>query len=144
MAGNKKVIVADASVIVKWFVDEEHTKKALALREQYIEGKVDIACPSLLPYEVLNALRYNPEFGEEHTRTAAEALEKYQLWLYPVLGELAAHCSKNSFAYGMSFYDSVYVSLAEYLDSTLYTADQKILDKVAKPSRLRHISDFKG
>ena len=142
MAGDKKVVVADASVIVKWFVDEEHTKKALALRQSYVDGKVDIACPNLLPYEVLNALRYNPEFGEERTRTTAEALEKYQLWQYPVLGELAARCVKNSFEYGMSIYDSAYVSLAEYLDSTLYTADDKILDKVGRSERFRHISDF--
>lgn len=142
MAGSKKVAVADASVIVKWFVDEEDTKKALALRQAYIDGKVDIACPNLLPYKVLNALRHNIEFGAERTRTAAEALEKYQLWQYPILGELAALCIKNSFAYGMSLYDSAYVSLAEYLDCTLYTADQKILDKVSNPKKFKHISNF--
>lgn len=142
MAGSKKVVVTDASVIVKWFVDEEDTKKALALRQAYIDGKVDIASPNLLPYEVLNALRYNAEFGAERTRTAAEALEKYQLWQYPVLGELVSLCVKNSYTYGMSLYDSAYVSLAEYLDCTLYTADQKILDKVGNPKKFRHISDF--
>lgn len=142
MAGSKKVVIADASVIVKWFVEEEDTKKALALRQAYIDGKVDIACPNLLPYEILNALRYNPEFGEEQTRVASKALTEYQLWMYPILGELAALCIKNSYAYGMSLYDSAYVSLAEYLDSPLYTADKKILDKV-KSDRFRHISDFK-
>lgn len=142
MAGNKKVIIADASVIVKWFVEEEDTKKALALRQAYVDGKIDIACPNLLPYEVLNALRYNPEFGEEQTRAASKALAEYQLWMYPILGELATLCIKNSYAYGMSLYDSAYVSLAEYLDSPLYTADGKLLDKV-KSGRFRHISDFK-
>jgi predicted nucleic acid-binding protein len=142
LAANKKVVVADASVIVKWFVDEEYTKEALALRQSYINGKVDIACPNLLPYEILNALRYNPEFGEEHVRMVAEVLEKYQLWLYPILGELAKICIKNSFAYGMSLYDSAYVSLAEYLDSALYTADEKIIDKVGKSGRFRHVSAF--
>lgn len=143
MAGRKKVVVVDASVIIKWFVDEEHSKKAIALRQGYIDGKLDIVCPNLLPYEVLNALRYNPESGEEHVRLAAEALKKYQLWLYPILGELAALCIKNSFAYGMSLYDSAYVSLAEYLDSTLYTADEKLLDKVGKSGKFKHISDFR-
>lgn len=142
MAGNKKVAVADASVIVKWFVDEEHTKKALALRQAYVDGKLDLACPNLLPYEVLNALRYNPGFGEKATGMAAEALEKYQLWQYPILGELAALSIKNAYTYGITLYDSSYVSLAEYLDSPLYTADDKILDKVGKHERFRHISDF--
>jgi predicted nucleic acid-binding protein len=143
VARNKKVVVTDASVILKWFVDEQHTKKALSLRQSYIDEKIDIACPSLLPYEVLNALRYNPEFGEEQAKTASKALANYQLWMYPVLGELGMLCIKNSYAYGMSLYDSAYVSLAEYLDGPLYTADEKILDKVAKSDRFRHISDFR-
>jgi len=143
MAASKKVVVADASVIVKWFVDEEYTKQALTLRQDYIDGRLDIACPNLLPYEVLNALRYNPEFGQEHTRVASEALEKYQLLLYPILGELAALCVKNSFEYGISLYDSSYVSLAEYLDVTLYTADGRILEKVGKSGKFRHISDLR-
>lgn len=143
MAGRKKIVVVDASVVIKWFVDEEYSRKAISLRQDYINGKLDIACPNLLPYEVLNALRYNPESGEEHVRLAAEALKKYQLWFYPILGELAALCIKNSFAYGMSLYDSAYVSLAEYLDSTLYTADEKLLDKVGQSGKFRHISDFR-
>ncbi len=144
MAGNKKaLVVADAAVIIKWFVDEEHTKKALALRQNYIDGKVDIACPNLLPYEVMNALRYNPDFGVEQSRAVAEALEKYQLWLYPILGELAVLSIKNSYSFGITLYDSAYVSLAEYLDSPFYTADNKILDKVGgRAERFRHISDF--
>jgi predicted nucleic acid-binding protein len=144
------VVVADASVIAKWFLDEEYTKNALALRQSYIDGKVDIAVPHLLPYEVLNALRYNPEFGEEHVKIAANALEKYQLWMYPILGELAAQCIQNSFAYGISLYDSSYISLAKYIDATLYTADERMLAKVIMEERgaegggsFKHIADLK-
>lgn len=140
--GKKEVIVADASVIVKWFVDEKHTEQALAMRQSYIDEKVDIACPDLLSYEVLNALRYNPEFGEGQTRIAAEALEKYQLLLYPMQAELGALSIKNSFAYGISLYDSSYVSLAEILEAQFYTADQKMLDKLGKKEHFKHISRF--
>jgi len=141
VAASKKVVVVDASVIIKWFVDEEHTKKALSLRQDYVDGKADIACPNLLPYEVLNALRYNPELGEEHVKTAAEALERYNLWQYPILGDLAGMCVRNSVAYGISLYDSSYVSLSEYIDSSLYTADEKLLDKVGG-GRFLHISKY--
>jgi predicted nucleic acid-binding protein len=146
----KKVtlVVADASVIVKWFVDEEHTKNALALRQSYIDGKVDIACPQFLPYEVLNALRYNPELGEEQVRTASLALEKYQFWLHPLTEELAGLCIKNAFALGISLYDSSYLSLAQHIDAAFYTADQRMLDKLKDNSgrnteNFRHISEFK-
>jgi predicted nucleic acid-binding protein len=139
MAPSKK-IVADASVIVKWFVDEEHTKQALALRQAYIDGDLDIACPDLMPYEVLNALRYNPEFGKDQVSVASDALQKYQLMLYPILGELATLCIENSFRYGISLYDSSYMSLAQYLDLTLYTADKKLVEKIGKP--VKHISEL--
>jgi predicted nucleic acid-binding protein len=142
VAASKKIVVLDASVIIKWFVEEEYTKEALTIRKDYVDGKVDIACPSLLPYEILNALRYNPELGEEHLNNAAVALEKYHLWQYPILGELANLCIRNSLAYGISLYDSSYVSLAEYLDSNLYTADEKLLDKVGRDGRFLHISEY--
>lgn len=142
MAADKKV-VADASVIVKWFVDEEYTRHALALRQSYIDGISDIACPNLLPYEVLNALRYNPELGKDHIRTASESLEKYQLLLYPILGELAELCIRNSFEYGISLYDSSYLSLAQYIDAAaFYTADDKLLGKIGRSSKFKHISDL--
>jgi predicted nucleic acid-binding protein len=112
------------------------------MRQSYIDEKVDIACPDLLSYEVLNALRYNPEFGQEQTRIAAEALEKYQLLLHPMQAELGALSIKNSFAYGISLYDSSYVSLAELLEAEFYTADQKMLDKLGEKERFKHISRF--
>lgn len=141
MAANK-IVIADASVIVKWFVDEKYTDNALSLRQNYVEGDIDIACPNLLPYEVLNALRYNPELGEEHIMMAAEAIEKYNLWLHPVEEQLARRCIRNSFAYGISLYDSSYVSLAEHVGGIFYTADQKLLDKLGRNEKFKHISEI--
>ena len=142
MAAGKKV-VADASVIVKWFVGEDYTRQALDLRQRYLDGVVDIACPALMPYEVLNALRYNPGLGREQIGTAIEALAKYQILLYPLLGDLSHLCIKNAFEYGISLYDSSYLSLAEYLDAApFYTADEKLLAKVGKSAKLAHISDL--
>ncbi len=143
MERGKEVILADASIIVKWFVNEEYTEQALALRQSYLDKKTDIACPQILPFEVLNALRYNPEFGEEHVKIASSALHKYQLWLFPILGELADRCIKNSFSFGISLYDSSYVSLAEYLGAKLYTADDRLLDKIGTLGYVAHLSDFK-
>lgn len=143
MERGKEVVVADASVIIKWFVNEQYTEHALALRQSYLDKRIDVACPQILPFEVLNALRYNPEFGEEQLKIASNALHKYQLWLYPVLGELADKCIKNSFSFGISLYDSSYISLAEYLDAKLYTADDALLDKIGKLEHVAHLSDLK-
>ncbi|MBU2559444.1 type II toxin-antitoxin system VapC family toxin, partial [archaeon] len=63
MEGNTKIVV-DASVVAKWFLEEVHSEMAEAIRKDYADGLLDLAAPSLLPYEVLNALRYNPDFGK--------------------------------------------------------------------------------
>jgi len=55
-----QVFVVDASVAVKWYVGEEDRDKALDVREDYLEGKIDLASPALVLYELFNALRYHP------------------------------------------------------------------------------------
>jgi len=42
-------IVVDASVVVKWFVEEEGSEEALKLRDGYIDGEVEIAVPLQVP-----------------------------------------------------------------------------------------------
>jgi len=50
--------------IAEKIIEEEHTDATLWLRDSYVDRTVDIASPDLLPYEVLNTLRYNPGLGE--------------------------------------------------------------------------------
>jgi predicted nucleic acid-binding protein len=137
----EEVVVADASVVVKWFVEEEYSGDALRLRDDYADRIVDIASPDLMPYEVINALRYNPTFGENQLVETARAFEKFSLWLLPLEGELAERCVENALRYGVSIYDSAYLSLGIVKDIPVYTADQRLIDKV-KHRFLRHISSY--
>ena len=140
MAG-EALVVADASVVVKWFVEEEHTDAALRLRDDYVDRTVDIASPSLLPYEVLNALRYNPGLGERQLKEIVEALDKYSLWLAPLEGELAETSVENSMRHGISVYDSAYISLGQIREIPVYTADRRLMNRVGD-ERIRHISTY--
>ena len=140
MAG-EALVVADASVIVKWFVEEEHTDAALRFREDYLDRVVDVASPDLLPYEVLNALRYNPVLGERQLKEIAEALDKYSLWLAPLEGELALRCVENAVRHGISVYDAAYISLGQIKETPVYTADLALMNRV-RDERVRHISAY--
>lgn len=139
----EEIVVADASVITKWFVQEEYSINALRLRDDYINRLIDIAAPELLPFEVLNSLRYNPEFGEKDIKESAKALEKYSLWLFPILGKLAEKTIENALKYGITIYDSSYLSLANPESKILYTADEKLLAKLKDNPCIRHISEYK-
>lgn len=136
-------MVLDASVVVKWFVKEKHTDAALRARHDYAAGMTDIWSTQLLPFEVLNALRYNPGFGLEELKAAAKALEGYRLALNPVLGELAEASVSDAMKYGITFYDAAYLSLARMLGRTMYTADEKLLAKVAKVKEASHIEEYR-
>ena len=140
MAG-EALVVADASVVVKWFVEEEHTDAALRLRDDYVDRVVDIVSPDLLPCEVLNALRYSPGLGERQLNEIVEALDKYSLWLAPLEGDLARACVENSMRHGISVYDSAYVSLGQMREIPVYTADQRLMNRVGD-ERIRHISTY--
>jgi predicted nucleic acid-binding protein len=56
------MIILDASVVVKWFSEEEYTEKALEIRERIRMGEERVIVPDLLLYELANALKYNPSF----------------------------------------------------------------------------------
>lgn len=132
MAQVEKVVV-DASVVVKWFTFEEYSEQALEIRRLYERGSIDLLAPSLLPYEVGNALKYNPGFGSEEVSRALHDLEEMQITLYLLEGELRRLSSELAFAHALSFYDSAYVALAANTHSTYYTADEEVVSRVAKP-----------
>jgi predicted nucleic acid-binding protein len=141
MERTQEIVVVDASVITKWFVQEEYSINSLKLRDDYVNRLVDIAAPEFLPFEVINSLRYNPEFGEKDIEESAKALEKYSLWLFPILGKLAEKTIENAFKYGITIHDSSYLSLADLESKRLYTADEKLLAK-QKKLWIHHISEY--
>lgn len=56
-------MVLDASVILKWFLEENGSNKALKIKESHVAGTSTITTPDIVIYEVGNALRYEPEFS---------------------------------------------------------------------------------
>ena len=48
----------DASVVIKWFANEQNSEEALLLKEAYAKGLEDLSAPCILPFEVLNGLKY--------------------------------------------------------------------------------------
>lgn len=63
MARQEKIVV-DASVAYKWYAEETWTQEARNMIDDYQNGHIDIASVALMPFEVLNALRYAPNMGD--------------------------------------------------------------------------------
>jgi len=140
MARRPKVAVVDASVVVKWFKDEDRTDRALALRDDWVEGRVALHTVDLLLYEVLNALRYDLDQTGETMRRAAINLCDYPFRFLPI-AEIAERTVENALRYGISVYDASYLSAGEELGAPVYTADEKLITKVSGDT-LRNIAEY--
>jgi predicted nucleic acid-binding protein len=120
--------VVDASVVVKWFVPEVHAEAARnLLREGFA-----LSAPDLVRAEVGNVLwkkwrrgQLSPEVVEGVLRD----LENFTLEIEssePLLGT-AWDVARR---FDRSFYDGLYVALAERTDCPLVTADRKLYNSL--------------
>jgi len=125
-------VVGDASLIVKWFIEEEDSDKALKLRDMHVNGEVMIVAPELLPFEVLNALKYSNLFSMDELKDVAVALSSYGIELYSLRGEVAERAVEIAVEEEVTIYDASYVALAVTLNTRLYTADRKLVKRLRR------------
>jgi len=127
------MIVADASVVLKWFLpDEPGTDAALELRTRHVLASDSIVVPALLAYEVANTLALTPRLSEEEAVEAWDALLELDLLVSPADSDQMRRAIHLATAAKVSVYDATYVALAEALHSDFVTADVKLVRKLAK------------
>lgn len=132
--------VADASVVVKWFLDEEFSAQARALRDDFVMGRISLQVPSLLFYEVLNALCKTRLFTRDELVLAARSLSKFGLETQEPQGPALECIAREAGSSSSSAYDASYVALASAKGTQLYTADEELVR--AYPEIARHIGDY--
>ena len=139
-----KLIVVDASVVVKWFVEEDFSKDADRIRNDYLNQLIDIAVPSLLRYEVLNALRYSYAFGEDELKEIGKVLDDYQFLTIPLKEEYLDETIRRALKHGITIYDASYIAIGDVRNCKVYTADNKLLNKVGDDPILKHVKNYKS
>jgi predicted nucleic acid-binding protein len=118
--------VVDASVAVKWFVEEVHADAA-----RYLLADVyALYAPDLLWPECGNILWKKVQQGEltaQEARLIREGLELQPLHIAPcrLLFEPALEIALDT---GRTVYDSCYLALAMLTESPLVTADQRLFN----------------
>lgn len=122
--------VVDASVVVKWFSGfEDDVEKSEQLLNSHVEGTSRLASSSLVLYEVCNALRFNPNLGEDDLLMAARSLLKLELELvdFPRVFESAIALALSR---DITIYDAAYIAVSQTYHIPLVTADYKLLAKI--------------
>ena len=135
------MIVADASVILKWIlVDEMGREEALVLWQRHIQGKDPIAVPDLLLYEVANVLpmkRDDPQRaleGFQEIYSAGLYFHSFDLLEFSRSVEMALH-------YKITTYDACYLALAQALRCRFVTADERLLARLKGIPHVIHLRE---
>jgi predicted nucleic acid-binding protein len=132
-------LVADASVLVKWFNREEHRDRALLLREAHIRGRLTIMAPTLAPYEVCNALRYGG-VPAEGVKAAHRILRGFHVAFIEPSDEVMSLAVATSFERDLTVYDASYIALAGNLGAPLVTADAKMVKNAPRDVKVMRLS----
>ena len=120
-------LVIDASIAVKWVVEENGTPEALALRQ-----KARLIAPELLVAECANILWKKVQRGEllkEEALLAARLLQGAEIELLPTRFLFEA-ATRMSIEIDHPAYDCLYLALAVEKKCQLVTADERLLRKL--------------
>lgn len=120
------VYIVDASVVAKWFIEEQYAEAALAVLNETNR----LHAPDFLLLEMdsifckwLRRANVTPEECAE----LRETLRQYPIQRHPFVPLLdSAYAVANLTR--QSIYDSLYVALAALIDGKMVTADRKLYD----------------
>ena len=121
--------VVDASVALKWFVEEPDSVSADAM----LEGGGRLIAPDLIFAEVFNAawrLQRLKVVSPAQFDDIVENLDKYIDAFHPIQ-PLARRAAAIARALDHPVYDCFYLALAERADSVLVSADRRFLAKAS-------------
>jgi predicted nucleic acid-binding protein len=120
-------LVIDASIAVKWVVEEDGTAEALALRQ-----RAKLIAPELLVAECANILWkkvQRDELLKEEALLAARLLQGAEIELLP-MRSLFETATRMSIEIDHPAYDCVYLALAAESKCQFVTADERFLRKL--------------
>ena len=118
-------ISLDSSIVVKWFSYEEDTEKALKIKDAFVRGEIELIVTQLLYSEVINVLRYKPDYNVSKLKKAADALLNLHMYVEIIDNDILKRSSEIAFDAGVTIYDAIPVAVAEKHKTICLTADKR-------------------
>jgi len=123
-------MIVDASVILSAFFPDEAQDQAQALIRDHVIGQVQLAAPTLLLYEVTNAVlqaRRTGRISDEQAEGILSAFEGLGIALEPVTWQQMLSLAVR---FDRSAYDAAYLALAQMTEQNLVTGDSRMYNAV--------------
>ncbi|MGH2615049.1 MAG: type II toxin-antitoxin system VapC family toxin [Thermomicrobiales bacterium] len=140
------MICVDASVAIKWLLEEDLSDQATALYDDAVQADVPIIAPPLLPLEVTNVLRQRMRGqGGISLLRATEHLDTFLALSIAYRNPSGLHRQALTLAAAHDLpaaYDAHYLALAEHVDCEFWTDDQRLLRQVG--SKLPYVRSLRN
>jgi predicted nucleic acid-binding protein len=123
------VYVADTSVVARWHLNNPpHVESSLAVRDDYIAGRVNLIGPDNLAVEVVGAIRQAVNARYISATVGERHVEQFWHWNIALLDTkpLILPAYRLSIRLGCSFYDAIYLVLAESRNLPFIHADRNL------------------
>lgn len=130
-------VVVDASVAVKWYLDEPYAAQA----QRVLDSDAPLHAPDLVHLEVDSVLCKRVRRGEitsERADAVRHTFRQVPILLHP-FGVLLDPAYALARAGKCSVYDGLYVVLAELLQARMLTADERLCRSLAGTPLAKHL-----
>lgn len=135
-------LVVDASVVVKWFIDEPLHERA----RQLLKSRESLHAPDLLISEIGNIVWkkvVRGEIKEQQAQKITSALRELPITLQPSI-DLIDRALQMALSIKHPVYDCLYIACADMLASTFVTADERLkraVERTALKAICRDLND---
>ncbi len=127
------LVVVDASLLIKLWVPENLSEKAVRLQAAWADSGVERFAPSLIDYEIVSALNRKLLSGALSADQVDSALELAFEDSLQIIDTNDMHRDALRIARRLglhSTYDAHYLAIADDLDCEFWTADERLYNAV--------------
>lgn len=132
------MVVVDASVVLRWFVEQEGHEEATSWLRRFVVDPELLVAPDLLRFEVHGALaRLTPKRDPGWARRSFERFDRVGIRALSTDRKLFDRALALSAELRIAGYDAVYIAHAEALGVPWLTADRRVLRRLGKDARVQ-------
>lgn len=88
-------------------------------------------------------MRYSKLFNQNLIKESLSNLIDMEMDIVIPTQEILLRAVNLSYSYEISLYDAVYIALAELINATMITADEKLYEKIKELKFVKFITEFK-